>query len=47
MNNLRELEKRIEALEEDSHPPVAWQQRLDDLEFQIKSLKELLEKYGI
>ena len=47
MASLNELKDRIEALEEDSHPPVAWQRKIDDLENTVKALIEKLEKYGI
>ena len=47
MSSLTQLEERIEALEEDSHPPVAWQEKLDNLELEIKALRDLLDKYGI
>ena len=47
MASLNELKDRIEALEEDSHPPVAWQRKIDELERTIKALIEKLEKYGI
>ena len=47
MSSLNELKERIEALEEDSHPPVAWQQKIRDLEAEIRELMEKLEKYGI
>ena len=30
MPSLAELEERIKALEEYSHPPVEWQRKLDD-----------------
>ena len=47
MLSLSELRERIEALEEDSHPPVAWQRKIQDLETQIRDLMEKLDKYGI
>ena len=47
MTSLNELKDRIEALEEDSHPPVAWQRKIDDLEAQMNKLTDKLEKYGI
>ena len=47
MASLNELKDRIEALEEDSHPPVTWQRKIDELESTVKALMEKLEKYGI
>ena len=47
MSSLKQLEDRIEALEEDSHPPVAWQEKLDNLTTDVKALRDLLDKYGI
>ena len=43
LKKINKLEARIHALEEDSHPPVAWQQKITDLELQIK---ELMKKLG-
>ena len=47
MPSLDQLEERIKALEEDSHPPVAWQRKIDELEDQMTRLIDKLEKYGI
>tara|TARA_Y100000310_G_C20440128_1_gene695689 strand:+ start:444 stop:587 length:144 start_codon:yes stop_codon:yes gene_type:complete len=47
VSSLAQLEERIKALEEDSHAPVGWQRKIDDLENQIDRLVEQLEKYGI
>jgi len=47
MPSLAQLEERIKALEEDSHPPVEWQRKLDDLESELSRLTEKLEQYGI
>jgi uncharacterized coiled-coil protein SlyX len=47
MASLKGLEERIEALEEDSHPPVGWEEKIRRLEAEMKHLYEKLEKYGI
>jgi len=47
MSSLNELKERIRALEEDSHPPVARQMKIDTLERQIRELMDKLDKYGI
>ena len=47
MSSLAQLEERIKALEEDSHPPVEWKRKIDDLEAQMNKLTDKLEKYGI
>jgi len=35
--------KRIEKLEEDSHPPVSWKSKIDNI---IKRIDELTKLYG-
>ena len=35
--------KRIEKLEEDSHPPVSWKSKIDNI---IKRIDELTRLYG-
>ena len=35
--------KRIEKLEEDSHPPVSWRSKIDNI---IKRIDELTKLYG-
>ena len=47
LKKFKQLEARVHVLEADSHPPVAWQQKINELEVQIKDLLEKLEKYGI
>ena len=38
-----DLLKRIEKLEEDSHPPVSWKKKIDNI---IKRVDELTRLYG-
>ena len=38
-----DLIKRIEKLEEDSHPPVSWKGKIDNI---VKRIDELTKLYG-
>lgn len=38
-----DLEKRVERLEKDSHPPVAWKEKIENL---VKRIDHLYKIYG-
>ena len=42
-----DLEKRIQKLEENSHPPVEWEKKIDRIRKELDLLYEKLARYGL
>ena len=42
-----EIEERLRRLEENSHPPVEWEEKIERLRLELDHLYEKLNKYGL
>ena len=46
-SKMEEIDRRLTALEENSHPPVKWEEKINQIREELDHLYEKLARYGL